>query len=79
MSASTTRFICPRSSINPSVHAQSVNECPEPTARTGIPAAAAEPTISLSSDSVDGRSIRSGAQRCSRAQFVQSWGTSAGA
>ena len=60
-----------RSTITPSVQAQSVNEWPEPTAFTSRPSAAADATTSDSSSSEAGVAIAAGAQRCSPAQFVQ--------
>ena len=66
-STRSTRFICERSSISPSVQAMSVNEWPAPATFTrGAPA-----TSRASSSSLPGRSTRSGAQRWSPAQFFQ--------
>ena len=67
VSASRTRFIRDRSTITPSVQAMSVNECPVPTPFTRWALA----TRSASSSSLPGRSIRSGAHRCSPAQLTQ--------
>jgi hypothetical protein len=53
--------------IVPWVHAMSVNEWPEPATFTRR----APVTARTSSSSEPGVSIRSGAQRCWRAQFVQ--------
>jgi hypothetical protein len=53
--------------MTPSVHAMSVNECPDPATLTRR----APATARTSSSSERGVSMRSGAQRCWRAQFVQ--------
>ena len=53
--------------ITPSVHAMSVNEWPDPATFTRE----APVTALTSSSSLRGLSIRSGAQRCCRAQLVQ--------
>ena len=66
-STPSTRRIRDMSSITPSVHAMSVNEWPEPATFTR-PAPA---TARTSSSSEAGVSMRSGAQRCWRAQLVQ--------
>jgi hypothetical protein len=63
----STRRIADMSIITPSVHAMSVKEWPEPATFTRR----APVTAATSSSSERGVSIRSGAQRCCRAQFVQ--------
>ena len=74
-SAARMRFSAPMSTSTPSVHAASVNECPDPATFTVRPSVAACVTTAASSSSLRGRSIRAGAQRCSPAQFVHSSAT----
>ncbi len=66
-STASTRRIADMSTITPSVQAMSVNECPEPATFTRR----APATARTSSSSEPGVSMRSGAQRCWRAQLVQ--------
>ena len=66
-STASTRRIADMSTITPSVQAMSVNEWPEPATFTRR----APATARTSSASERGVSMRSGAQRCWRAQLVQ--------
>ena len=66
-STASTRRIADMSIITPSVHAMSVNECPEPATFTRV----APVTARTSSSSERGVSMRSGAHLCWRAQLVQ--------
>ena len=66
-STASTRRIADMSTMTPSVQAMSVNEWPEPATFTRR----APATARTSSSSERGVSMRSGAQRCWRAQLVQ--------
>jgi len=63
VSASSTRAIRPSRTMCPSVQGASLNECPDPAARSGRPVSAARATASTSSASLAGSSIAAGAQR----------------
>ena len=68
-STESTRSSRSQRTMTPSVSAISVNEWPEPEARTGSPRSPALRTTSASSSRVPGRSIATGEQRWSPAQL----------